>query len=129
MSFHLACLGTPARRALSMPNLRAFLLVGGMFATGLSWEVLRMTPQNPAPLTGPGAVVQGGMITVQVNTGDAWITVSTGPASSDQTLPVPKSGSVTFPVPQVPPGTVVQVAVGKGLQQHFLLIEVVAPGP
>ncbi len=88
-----------------------------------------MTGQNPASVTGPSAVVQGGSITVQVFTGDSTITVSSGPASSDQTLVVPKSGTVTFPVPPVPPGTVIQVAVGSGLQQRFLLIEVVASGP
>jgi hypothetical protein len=86
--------------------------------------------QQGTGLQGPGFAAQGGSVTVDVSNGGPSVTVNTagaGPGAS--TVPVGSGGKATFPVPNVPVGTVIVVIVGKGLNRSFLYIEVVAPGP
>jgi hypothetical protein len=86
-----------------------------------------MTQQGTG-LQGPSTAASGGTITVQVSTGDSSITVNTG-GPDESTFPVPADGAVTFPVPNVPAGTIVAVVAGRGLTASIIYIEVVAPGP
>lgn len=78
---------------------------------------------------GSSTVPQGGTITVEVLTGDAAVSVSTGGIGDTQTFPVSSDRTVTIPVPTLPGGTLVTISVGSGLKKQYLLVEVVAPGP
>ena len=83
-----------------------------------------MTPQGSGGVSGPGTAPQGGSVTVRVETGDASVTVS-APGAGSSTVPVPPGGGVTLPVPNVPPGTVLVVAAGKGNRKSIHLMEVI----
>jgi hypothetical protein len=83
--------------------------------------------QGPGGVTGPSSAPQGGSATVKVETGDASVTVKSTAGSTTQ--PVPPGGSVTVPVPEVPPSSVLFVVTGKGNRRAVHLIEVIAPGP
>jgi hypothetical protein len=88
-----------------------------------------MRCQGQGGLTGPASAVQGGSITVQVESGDGSIVVTTGGVGDQVVLPVPPDGKVTFPVPNVTPGTLVRVTTGKGNRMTIIQVEVVSTGP
>lgn len=85
-----------------------------------------MTPQGTGGVSGPSTAPQGDSVTISVSSGDASVTVSTSGASSS-TVPVPPGGVVKVPVPNVPPGTVLVLSVGKGNRKSIHLVEVVPP--
>ena len=87
-----------------------------------------MIPQGTGGVSGPGTASQGSSVTVSVSSGDASVTVSTSGAGST-TVPVPPGGVVKLPVPNVPPGTVLVVSVGKGNRKSIHLVEVIPPAP
>jgi hypothetical protein len=74
-----------------------------------------------------GVATPGG--SVQVDVGGAATEVSVGVAGSGQATrhDVPPGKSVTVPIPTVPPGTVLVVWIGRRMQLHRVLVEVVAP--
>lgn len=74
-----------------------------------------------------GVAAAGGTIAVDVGTNDD--TVEVGPAGQQhrESHPVPPGRRVMVPVPPVPPGTILVVAVGRGLRRHVVFVEVVAP--
>jgi hypothetical protein len=87
-----------------------------------------MSCQGGQGLRAPGAAPVGGAVPVQVGTGDKAVESNTGSPTTRQ-HPVRADGRATVPLPPVPPGTIVAITVGRGLQQRVILVEVVAPGP
>lgn len=87
-----------------------------------------MSSQGGPGLRAPGAAPVGGSVPVQVGTGGGTVESNTGSPATRQ-HPVGADGRATVPLPPVPPGTVVAITVGRGLQQKVILVEVVAPGP
>ncbi|MGE3171811.1 MAG: hypothetical protein AB7O97_04245 [Planctomycetota bacterium] len=75
-------------------------------------------------MRGPSIVQTGGTVVVEVGPNDTEVTVSSGGPDST-THPVQGGKSVSFPVPPVPPGTVLIVSVGSGVRARSILIEVV----
>ena len=84
-------------------------------------------PQGGGPLRGPAVVATGGTIDVHVGTNDSEVEVSAGGPGAPTAWPVGPGRDAHIPVPNVPAGTVLAVAVGKGLRRRVLLIEVVDP--
>lgn len=85
---------------------------------------------------GPGGIrvtstsaVLGGAIEVDVATCDTTVSVSGGGAAPLVVVSVPPGKHLSIPVPQVPVGTFLSIAVGRGLNRHVVLIEVVATPP
>ena len=78
------------------------------------------------PLSGPVTVQVGGTFEVQVASTDSAVGVSTGGPGTYH--PVPPSGRVTIPVPpELRGGMVLMVFIGRGLQRHVIVIEVIEP--
>lgn len=82
-----------------------------------------------AGLKGPTTALQGGTITVEVVTSDAFVQVSAGAPGDALHFRVPTDRTVVIPVPAVPPGTILQISVGRGLRRRAILVEVVALAP
>lgn len=76
-------------------------------------------------LRGPSTVSSGGSIQVEVASGDKSVYVGQGGQGDRTQVPVPPDRKVTIPVPPVPPGTVIVISVGTGLNSQVLLVEVV----
>lgn len=76
-----------------------------------------------------GAVVQGGYVSVDVGPNDSTIEVSAAGSDKTQSHSVTPNKTATFPVPQVPPGTILFITVGKGLRARVIEVEVIAPSP
>jgi hypothetical protein len=71
----------------------------------------------------------GSSVTVNVGPNDSSLNVvnnSTGDSSSQNVTPG-KDTSVT--IPNVPPGTIILIEIGTGLNKRVFMIEVIAPGP
>jgi hypothetical protein len=76
-----------------------------------------------AQVRGPGTAVAGGSVAIDVACNQSTIEV-TVPGHGTKSYDVPPDRRVVVPVPPVPPGTVLVVAVGSW---GALAIEVVAP--
>lgn len=79
-------------------------------------------------IRGPGAVVQGSSITIEVGTNDTTVEV-TAPGVGKITYDVPPGKTLTFPVPNVSAPTAVTIAVGRGLNRKVIIVEVISAGP
>jgi hypothetical protein len=73
--------------------------------------------------------VQGGTVTVNVGPNDTSVEVSAAGSSNTTTHDVEPNKDATIPVPNVPPGTIVFITVGKGLRARVLAVEVIALSP
>ena len=80
--------------------------------------------QGSGGIRGPQVVVQGGTMTIDVATGDKQVCVSQPGSGRIEQHSVAANGSVTFPVPNVPAGTILMISVGRGLRARVLLVEV-----
>jgi hypothetical protein len=78
-------------------------------------------------LRGSATAASGGTITVQVGTSDSTVEVSAAGSANVQSHDVGPDRTATFPVPRVPPGTILFVTVGRGLRIRVIAIEVVDP--
>lgn len=87
-----------------------------------------MSCQGVQGIRAPNVAPAGGSVSVDVGTGHRMVESNTGSSTTRQ-HPVGADGRATVPLPPVPPGTVVAITVGRGLQQKVILVEVVAPGP
>ncbi len=74
-----------------------------------------------------GVAVAGGALAVDVGTNDDTVEVGAVGQGHRESHPVPPGRRVTVPVPPVPPGTILVVAVGRGLRRHVVFVEVIAP--
>jgi hypothetical protein len=87
-----------------------------------------MKPQAGEGLRASSVAVSGGSIQVNVGQNSGTVEVNSG-GDATSSYPVPSNKTVTIPVPNVPPGTILTITVGAGLSQRIIYVEVVAPGP
>lgn len=83
------------------------------------------TQSGNGGLRGPSTVVQGGTMNIDVGPNDRSVDVGSGQTSFGSSRVDPAKGAA-IPVPPVPAGSVVWIAVGTGLRRRFILIEVVS---
>lgn len=76
-----------------------------------------------------GVAVQGGTVTVNVGPNDSSVEVSSAGSSDTTTHDVEPNKDAAIPVPNVPPGTILMITVGKGLRARVIEVEVIAPSP
>lgn len=76
-----------------------------------------------------GAAVQGGTIEVSVDTGGSSVEVNPGGSGEVTSHEIGDDGTVSIPVPNVPPGTLLYISVGKGPRMQIVVVEVIAPPP
>ena len=86
-------------------------------------------PQGGEEIRAPATVVQGGTIQVQVGPSATSVQMSVGGANDTQSFKVPPSKTLSIPVPNVPPGTLVKLSVGRGLRRRLVFVEVIALSP
>ena len=77
-------------------------------------------------IRGPITVASGGSITIDVGPNDATVEISQPGGSGTISVPVDPGKQATFPVPNVPPNTLLIISVGKGLRSRVIVVEVVA---
>jgi len=82
-------------------------------------------PAQGLRCTGP--VVSGGVMEIDVATNDQSIRVVNCFNGASTTHPVGPGKRVTIPVPPVPPGTILCIVAGRGLNAHVIAVEVIAP--
>ena len=83
--------------------------------------------QNGEGIRGPTAVQQGGVIVVDVGPNDSTVEVSVNGSGHTTSTQVSPGKQASIPVPDVPPGTLLHVSVGKGNRERIILVEVIAP--
>ena len=76
-----------------------------------------------------GTAVAGGSITVNVGPNDSTVEVSVAGSSDTSNHDVEPNKDASIPIPNVPPGTILFITVGKGLRARFIEVEVVALSP
>jgi hypothetical protein len=75
----------------------------------------------------PGTATCGGSITVEVGGNDTTVEVSATGSSDVQSHDIGADRTATFPVPDVAPGTILIITVGRGLRARTVLVEVLRP--
>ena len=78
-------------------------------------------------LRGPSTAPAGGTITVQVASNDPSIEVLVVGTGQCQSVPVGPGKTTSVPVPNVPPGSVLLLMVGKPGRRSYLVVEIVNP--
>lgn len=68
-------------------------------------------------------------MTIEVGPNDTTVEISVGNSDQTVSVPVPPGKEAVVPVPNVPPGSVLWVSVGKGLRRRTILVEVIALAP
>lgn len=86
-----------------------------------------VSPHSLVPGGHAGVAQAGGTVQVEVASADIAVTVVAQGSTDVRNYPVPPSKAVAVPIPQVPPGTILILSVGRGLLVHHMLVEVVAP--
>ena len=76
-----------------------------------------------------GTAVQGGTVTVNVGPNDSSVEVSVAGSDDTTSHDVEPNKDASIPVPNVAPGTLLVITVGKGLRARVLLVEVIALSP
>jgi hypothetical protein len=82
--------------------------------------------QNGEGIRGPTTVAQGGAVHVDVGPNDSTVEVSVFGSGSTTSHEVQPGKGAEVPVPAVPPGTILQVTVGRGQRMRIILVEVIA---
>ena len=77
-------------------------------------------------IRGPRFVPQGGTIRVDVGPNDTTVEVSSPGGGGVTGYPVTPNKTARIPVPDVPPGTVLHVTIGKGNRLRVLVVLVTA---
>jgi hypothetical protein len=83
--------------------------------------------QNGEGIRSSITVQQGGVINVDVGPNDSTVEMSVDGSGHATSTSVPPGKQVSIPVPDVPPGTLLHVTVGRGNRTRFILVEVIAP--
>jgi hypothetical protein len=94
-------------------------VAGGAVPQGQGSEGIR------GPLTGSA----GGSVNVNVGPNDSSIDVANSADGKTSTHSVSPGKDTSIPIPDVPPGTVLTIRIGTGLNARVIVVEVVAPGP
>ncbi len=68
----------------------------------------------------------GGTVTVEVGPNDSTVEVKDGDPNHSKSYDVEPGKTAQIPVPNVPPGTVLLIRVGRGARARLLMVEVVA---
>lgn len=76
-----------------------------------------------------GTATPGGSVTVNVGPNDTSVEVSAAGSDNTKTHDVEPNKDATIPVPEVPPGTILFITVGKGLRARVIEIQVIALSP
>ena len=84
--------------------------------------------QNGEGLRAVGPAVQGGVITVEAGPNGGTVDVSVV-GGSTTSHPVGAGKTAQIPVPLVPPGTTILIAMGKFPHRYVIEVEVIAPTP
>ena len=85
-----------------------------------------MTIQGGDGVRAATPVMQGGTISVDVGPNDATVEISSGSLPGTEIHDVTPGKNASILVPNVPPGTILSVSVGKGARSRVVLVEVVA---
>jgi hypothetical protein len=84
------------------------------------------TTQGDPGLRGPAMAAQSGTIDVEIGPNEVSIDMGEVGAGERASFAVGSGRRLSVPVPQVPPGTLLAITVGRGLRAKVLLVEVVA---
>jgi hypothetical protein len=80
-------------------------------------------------LRAPVSVAQGGTFKVELGPNDSTVEIAFSSGGLVASHSVTPGKEVTLPVPLVPGGTFLCVAVGKGARRRYILLQVSAPAP
>ena len=86
-------------------------------------------PQNGEGIRVTGTAVPGGTITLNLGPNDSHVEVSVGGSSKTSKYFVPGNKNTPIPIPVVPPGTSVVIAVGKGNRKRRVILIVTGQTP
>lgn len=89
----------------------------------------RCTPQGGDGVRGPLGAPPGGSVTVNIGPNDSSVTVIVNANGDAASTPVTPGKDTSIPIPVVPPGTLILIEVGRGLNKRVIPVEVIAPGP
>ena len=73
-----------------------------------------------------GAATPGGTITIQVASADGYVELGVLGSNKSERFNVPANQDTPIPIPQVAPGTLLVLRVGKGLRRRRILITVLS---
>jgi hypothetical protein len=68
-------------------------------------------------------------VTVNVGPNDKTISVFNGATGASTEYAVSPGKDTSVSIPNVPGGTILTIAVGKGINAKVIVVEVIAPGP
>jgi hypothetical protein len=71
----------------------------------------------------------GSSIPVEVGPNDASITVTNSSTGGENKISTTPGKDTTVPIPNVPPGTLIYITIGRGANRRTILVEVVSTGP
>ena len=78
---------------------------------------------------GPTFAPAGGAVSVDVGPNDSSVEVSVAGSGNSTSHDVEPNKEASVTIPNVPPGTIIYITVGKGLRLRIIQVEVIALSP
>jgi hypothetical protein len=68
-------------------------------------------------------------VSVEVGPNDGSLHVTNSNTGGETRIPTTPGKTTVVPIPNVPPGTIIAITIGRGSNQRIIYVEVVSTGP